>query len=237
METIFSNAEGMILFLDKLRQLSEKRPIGISISICNKKEFYEICYAIRKTEMIPDFIIVEGCDNNRNIALSEFKDHINMPLYEALLFVSRTLEKYGLNKEIKIIAAGNIRSGFEVLKLFALGANAICVQSTPFQIDKSRINDSIQTYSLAHKLYGQHSELIRNTVGMMKTCGYKNINDITLASFFQCMNIFESKRSDEIYQIDPKIVSIKKRTYNLKSNEIPPAMSSKANRIHKQMTS
>lgn len=236
MEAIFFNAAGMVLFLEKLRKLSGKKPMGISVSICNKKEFYEICYAIRKTEVIPDFIIVEGCDNNGNIALSEFKDHINMPLYEALLFVSKTLEKYGLNKEIKIIAAGNILSGFEVLKLLALGANAICVQHTPFQINKFRINNSIQSYSLTHKLYSQHCELIRNTVGMMKTCGYKNISDITLTSFFQCMNIFESKRFDEIYHINPKIVSVKKRTHQLKSNEIPSAMSSKARRIQKQMT-
>ena len=61
MEAIFFNAEGMVLFLEKLRKLSGKKPVGISVSICNKKEFYEICHAIRKTEIIPDFIIVEGC--------------------------------------------------------------------------------------------------------------------------------------------------------------------------------
>ena len=159
-----------------------------------------------------------------------------MPLYDALLFVSKTIESYGLNKEIKIIASANIRSGFEVLKLFALGANAICVQYTPFQVNKFGIDNSIQSNSLTHTLYSLHCELTRNTIAIMKTCGYKNINDITLSSFFRCMNIFESKRSDEIYHIDPKIVSIEKRTHNMRSNEIPPATSGKANRIHKQMT-
>jgi hypothetical protein len=235
METIFFNPEGMVLFLDKLRQLSKKKPVGINIQISNKKEFYEICYAIRKTKIIPDFIIVEGCGNNGKTVPSEFEDHIGMPLYDALLFVSKTIENYGLNKEIKIIASGNICSGFEVLKLLALGANAICVQHTPFQINKFGIDNSIPLNFLTHTLYNLHGELARKTIAMMKTCGYKNINDVTLSSFFRCMSI-ESKRADEIYHVNSKIISIEKQNRNLKSQETSSAMSGKTERIHKQIT-
>ena len=50
----------MIHFLDSLRELSGKKPIGIRLCISDKKEFREICHAIRKTQLIPDFIVVEG---------------------------------------------------------------------------------------------------------------------------------------------------------------------------------
>ena len=59
--TAFSNAESMALFLDSLRQLSDKKPVGIKVCIRDqkdKKEFHEICYAFRKTGIIPDYIAI-----------------------------------------------------------------------------------------------------------------------------------------------------------------------------------
>ena len=58
--TTFSEPEGLIHFLDFLRELSGGKPIGIRLCISDKKEFHEICHAIRKTQLIPDFIVVEG---------------------------------------------------------------------------------------------------------------------------------------------------------------------------------
>ncbi|HJS55351.1 MAG TPA: hypothetical protein VJ765_12435, partial [Chitinophagaceae bacterium] len=45
----FTEAEGMIHFLDSLRDLSGGKPIGIRLCIRDKKEFREICHAIGKT--------------------------------------------------------------------------------------------------------------------------------------------------------------------------------------------
>ena len=47
-----------------------------------------------------------------------------MPLEEALAFVVDTLRGYDLKKEIKLIASGKIITGFDIIKVMALGANA-----------------------------------------------------------------------------------------------------------------
>ncbi|HEX6846460.1 MAG TPA: hypothetical protein VF144_05755, partial [Chitinophagaceae bacterium] len=58
--TTFREAEGMIHFLNSLRELSGGKPIGIRLFVSSKKEFNKICYAIRKTHLVPDFITIEG---------------------------------------------------------------------------------------------------------------------------------------------------------------------------------
>src|SRR5690606_4523658 len=46
-------------------------------------------------------------------------------LYDALAFVSAELESRELKEDIKLIAAGKIITGFDILKVIALGAAAV----------------------------------------------------------------------------------------------------------------
>jgi hypothetical protein len=176
--TAFSNTESMVIFLDSLRQLSDSKPVGIRFCIKNKKdkkEFQEICYVFRKTGIIPDCVVIEGCENKSNV-LSDFPQSQYISLYDGLLFISKTLEMYGLNKQIKIIVSTSIYTAFDVLKLYALGAHAIRMQN--FIISDINKNASSDAGDL-------RSKIIRNTKEIMKVCGYASIHEITLSSLLQ----------------------------------------------------
>ncbi|MEO5995731.1 MAG: hypothetical protein ABIN89_03420 [Chitinophagaceae bacterium] len=43
-----------------------------------------------------------------------------MPLYEALPFVRQTLDEFTLSNDIKILAAGKIITGIDILKVLSL---------------------------------------------------------------------------------------------------------------------
>ncbi len=190
--TAFSNAESMVIFLDSLRQLSGKKPIGIRLCITDKKKFHEICYAFCKTGIIPDFITVEDCDKENNFPLNS--KYSGMPLYEALLFVSKTLEIYGLNKKIKIIAAAEIYSPFDVLRLFALGADAVSFQNHIISSHRYYKTDNIQSSNFSRRSTEQlRTELLDGTMNIMQAWGYKNAGDITLATFFRNLDPLYSK--------------------------------------------
>ncbi|MEO8711552.1 MAG: glutamate synthase-related protein, partial [Parafilimonas sp.] len=201
--TAFSNAESMALFLDSLRQLSGKKPVGIKVCIKDekdKKEFHEICYAFRKTVIIPDYIVIE--DNKwENDYLFNFSQTACMSLYEGLLFVSKTLEMYGLEKQVKIIAATSIYTAFDVLKLHALGADAIRMQNCTLADDDKENQPFEYTDNLRNKI-------IRNTTEIMKACGYTNFKDITLTSLLQRFDFLQyrgfSKIDDHKASIDIK---------------------------------
>ncbi|MEO8569880.1 MAG: glutamate synthase-related protein [Ginsengibacter sp.] len=197
----FGSAESMAIFLDSVRKLSGKKPVGIRLCITDKKEFHEMCFAFRKTEIIPDYIVVEGCVNKNNALDSSQKP--GMLLYEALLFVSKTLEMYGLSKEIKIIAATEIYTALDVLKLHALGADAISIQNRLTRSDRYYETDDVQTTTFSQQCIERlRTDLINGAVNIMQSWGYKNIKEVTLSSFFRNMDALQPEDSFKIYDQD-----------------------------------
>lgn len=177
--TAFSTAEGMAMFVDSLRHLSAGKPVGIRLSITGKKAFHEICYAFRKTGIIPDYIVVEDGNEENNSS-----QNVGMPLYEALLFVSRALEMHGLEKEIKVVAATNIDTAFDVLKLYALGADALRMKSPA---------DNRQINAPGLRIQTAPGKIIKSTREIMKNCGYVNMKQITLPSLLRKLDALQSK--------------------------------------------
>ncbi len=190
--TAFRNAESMTIFLDSLRNLSGKKPVGISLSITDKTEFYKMCYTFRKTHIIPDFVVVEGY-TKENIKLNNISADSGMRLYEALEFVSKTLETYGLSKEIKIIAASEIYTAFDVLKLRALGADAISMRNSPVFVERPYQKEGIDSTSFASLSKDRfRSQILNSTMSVIQGWGYINIKDITISSFIRNLDTLHS---------------------------------------------
>ncbi|MGD8428224.1 MAG: FMN-binding glutamate synthase family protein [Balneolaceae bacterium] len=123
--TAFSDASGLLKFVQKLRTLSGGKPTGFKLCIGREEEFIKICRAMLDSGIKPDFITIDGGEGGTGAAPIEFSDSIGMPLEEALVFVTDTLKGFDLKKEIKIIAAGKIITAFDIIKACALGAD-IC---------------------------------------------------------------------------------------------------------------
>lgn len=228
----FSNAEGMLLFLDSLRELSGGKPVGFKLCIGSKKEFHEICYFIRKTGIVPDFIVVDGSEGGTGAAPLEFTDNVGMPLYEALAFVSKTLQMYGLSKMIRLIAAGKIISGFDILKILALGADACysargmmfalgCIQALRCDSGKCPTGVATQEPSLYKgldigdkraRVANFHRNSIRATVGLMEACGFTSISDISVSKFFRRLDVMNTKSFGEIYGTGNQLVKNKNQS-------------------------
>src|SRR5690606_20924608 len=66
---------------------------------------------------------IDGAEGGTGAAPLEFTDSLGMPLYDALSFVHATLKKHNLRTEIKLMAAGKIITGTDILKALALGAD------------------------------------------------------------------------------------------------------------------
>ena len=119
----FSDPIEFMNFIKKLRELSDGKPIGFKLCIGRKQEFMDICEAMMVTGIQPDFITVDGGEGGTGAAPVEFSNSMGMPLREGLIFVHDTLVGYGLRKDIKVIVAGKIITGFHVARAIALGAD------------------------------------------------------------------------------------------------------------------
>ena len=119
----FSNAKELLLFVQKLRELSGGKPVGFKLCIGDTQEFEEICAQMNILKIYPDFITVDGAEGGTGAAPPEFSDGVGMPLEPALIFVNRTLKNYQVRKFIKIIASGKVLTSLDILRAIAMGAD------------------------------------------------------------------------------------------------------------------
>ena len=120
----FRTPREMILFLDRLRQLSGGKPVGFKLCVGKPSELFAIVKAMLETGLTPDFITVDGAEGGTGAAPLEFSNVIGTPLREGLVLLHNTLNGVGLRQQVKILAAGRILTGFDIAHRLALGADA-----------------------------------------------------------------------------------------------------------------
>ncbi len=119
----FSDAEGLLQFIQQLRVLSNGKPVGFKLAIGSKQEFIEICEKMLETGIKPDFITVDGAEGGTGAAPIDFSNYVGMPWEDALIFAVDTLNTYKLKKDIKVITATKIFTAFDLFKALCIGAD------------------------------------------------------------------------------------------------------------------
>lgn len=189
--TAFSDPEGLLQFVKKLRELSKGKPIGFKLCIGQKKQFIAVVKAMIKHNIMPDFITVDGGEGGTGAAPLEFSNSVGMPLRDALAFVFDTLHGFGIKKHIKIIASGKVHTGFDLVKNFALGADICaaarammlslgCIQALECNKNTCPVGVATQNPELykgldigdkSVRVANFHNETIKATVELMAAAG------------------------------------------------------------------
>ena len=121
--TAFSDAAGLLGFVQKLRELSGGKPVGFKLCIGDTKEFEDICGKMNELQIYPDFITIDGAEGGTGAAPPEFSDGVGMPLEPALIYVNRILNKFGVRKHLRVIASGKVLTSLDILRAIAMGAD------------------------------------------------------------------------------------------------------------------
>ncbi len=129
----FATPLEMMAFIQRLRELSEGKPVGFKLCVGRKGEFIALCQAMVESGIKPDFITVDGAEGGTGAAPLEHTNSVGMPLREALVFVSDCLIGFDLKQEIRIIASGKILTGMDIAKYLALGAD-LCNSARGFML-------------------------------------------------------------------------------------------------------
>ncbi len=119
----FSDAAGLLKFVQQLRELSQGKPVGFKLCVGDTKEFEDICEQMNVLQIFPDFITVDGAEGGTGAAPPEFSDGVGMPLEPALIFVNNTLKNYNLREKVRIIASGKVLTSLDILRAIAMGAD------------------------------------------------------------------------------------------------------------------
>ena len=119
----FATPLELLQFVARLRELSGGKPTGFKLAIGHPWEWFGITKAMQESNILPDFIVVDGAEGGTGAAPAEFIDHVGVPMHEALMLVHNTLVGLDLRDRIRIGAAGKIVSAFDIARTLAMGAD------------------------------------------------------------------------------------------------------------------
>ena len=214
----FSNFTEMIVFLQKVRELSEGKPIGVKFCVGNNQEIEEMIRAFSQANNYPDFIAVDGGEGGTGSAPLEFSNYVGTPVLEGLVFVNKMLIKYKLKEQIKILASGKAIDAFDIIKLKAMGADVIamarsfmlslgCIQARECNLDTCPVGVATQD-----------DDLVKALVVEDKNVRVKNYHDKTIVAIKELVSamgknsILDVKPSDIYHRSvdNGKVVDLEK---------------------------
>ncbi len=194
----FSTPKELLQFVTKLRNLSGGKPVGFKLCIGVRSEFLGICKAMLETNVLPDFITVDGAEGGTGAAPMEFSDYLGEMLEDGLVFVRNALVGCGLRDKIRIIASGKVATGFDMIHKLALGADMCnsargmmfalgCIQS--LQCNKNTCPTGVTS---------QNPRLMRGLVVKDKYVRVANFHQATVTSFLELAGAMGIKHLDNI---------------------------------------
>lgn len=215
----FSDAEGLLNLIQQMRNLSGGKPVGFKLCVGSKTEIEDICKAMVKTQILPDFITVDGGEGGTGAAPIEFSNSLGMPLREGLHIVNSLLIQYGLKTEIKIIASGKILTAFHMARVFALGADLCnsarammmavgCIQALQCNTNTCPVGVATQNKSLmkglnvedkATRVKNYHEKTIEGFQELLAATGLNTSNDLNKNHIQRRVSTTEVKTYQEIY--------------------------------------
>jgi glutamate synthase domain-containing protein 2 len=228
----FSSSEGLLHFIQKLRNLSGGKPVGFKLCIGKKQEFVDICKAMLKINIKPDFITIDGGEGGTGAAPVEFSNSIGMPLRDALIFARDILDGFNLKKEIRLIASGKIVTGFHIARAIALGADTVnsarammmsvgCIQALRCNMNDCPVGVATQKDSLIKGLDVEdkskraaqyHKETVHSFVELIAAIGVTKPGEIKRSHVNRRVSMNKVMKYNELYPVVENSCFLNKET-------------------------
>ncbi len=194
----FKDPQGLMGFVQQLRELSGGKPVGFKLCVGRKDEFRSICQAMIDTGITPDFITVDGAEGGTGAAPVEFSNILGVPILDGLAFVSDTLTGFDLKRHIKLIASGKMFSGFHMARAMALGADMCnsarammlalgCIQAlkcntntcpTGVATQSPKLMKGLVVSDKAHRVANFHHNTVESFLELIAATGISDLEDL-----------------------------------------------------------
>ena len=195
----FDSPKGLLQFIKRLRNLAEGKPIGFKLCLGRRSEFLGICKAMLETNILPDFITVDGAEGGTGAAPLEYTDHVGDPLEAGLVFIHNALVGINVRDKIRIICSGKITTGFDMIMYIALGADICnsarammmslgCIQSkqcnantcpTGIATQNPRLERGLVVEEKKHRAANFHKNTMKSFLEMIGSMGLTTPSDLS----------------------------------------------------------
>lgn len=215
----FNTPREMILFIQKLREASDGKPVGFKLCIGHKSEFIGICKAMVELDIYPDFINIDGGEGGTGAAPQEFSNYVGAPFMDGLAFAENMLRGFNIRQHIKVFTSGKILSGFHMVRAMSLGADVCmsargmmmalgCIQAlvcnkntcpTGITTQDPQLVAGLVVSNKKVRVANFHEETVNAFVELLGAAGIESPRELTRSHIYRRVFMNEVRTLEDIY--------------------------------------
>jgi glutamate synthase domain-containing protein 2 len=119
----WTGPDDLAIKITELREITDwEKPIYVKIGAT--RTYYDVKLAVHAGA---DVVVVDGMQGGTAATQEVFIEHVGIPTLAAVPQAVQALQELGMHRKVQLIVSGGIRTGADVAKAMALGADAVAI--------------------------------------------------------------------------------------------------------------
>ena len=119
----WTGPDDLAIKIEELREITEwEKPIYVKIGASRTKYDVPLC-----VKAGADVIVLDGMQGGTGATQDVFIEHVGIPTLPALRQAVEALQELDMHRKVQLVVSGGIRSGADVAKALAMGADAVSI--------------------------------------------------------------------------------------------------------------
>jgi len=119
----WTGPDDLAIKIEELREITDwEKPVYVKIGA--SRTYYDVKLAVKSGA---DVIVLDGMQGGTGATQDVFIEHVGIPTLPALRQAVEALQEMGMHRKVQLIISGGIRTGADVAKALAMGADAVSI--------------------------------------------------------------------------------------------------------------
>jgi glutamate synthase domain-containing protein 2 len=119
----WTGPDDLAIKIGELREITDwEKPIFVKIGA--SRTYYDVALAVKAGA---DVIVLDGMQGGTAASQEVFIEHAGIPILAAIPQAVESLQELGMHRRVQLVVSGGIRSGADLAKALALGADAVSI--------------------------------------------------------------------------------------------------------------